>query len=74
MTRPGLFGSFIFGRNGIQCEGFLGMGRRLLSLLLFVAGYAALATLGLLLGALPALVTFLVAGLLLARETTPARI
>jgi len=50
------------------------MGRRLLSLLLFVAGYLMLATLGPLVAVVPALISFLAAGLLLARETAAARI
>jgi hypothetical protein len=50
------------------------MGRRLLSLLLFVAGYLVLATLEPLVAAGPALMTFTAATLLLARESAPARI
>jgi hypothetical protein len=50
------------------------MGRRASSLLLFVAGYLALASLGPLWGAGPALTSFLAATLLLAREQEPARI
>jgi hypothetical protein len=50
------------------------MGRRLLSLLLFVAGYLLLATLAPLVAAGPALTAFTAATLLLAREPTPAGI
>jgi hypothetical protein len=50
------------------------MGRRASSLLLFVAGYLALVSLGPLWGAGPALTSFLAATLLLAREPEPARI
>jgi hypothetical protein len=50
------------------------MGRRLLSLLLFVAGYVLLATLEPLVAAGPALTSFIVAAMLLARESEPARI
>jgi hypothetical protein len=50
------------------------MGRRLLSLLLFVAGYMLLATLEPLVAAGPALSSFVAATLVLARETGPARI
>jgi hypothetical protein len=50
------------------------MGRRLLSLLLFVVGYLALATLGPLVAAGPALASFTAATILLAREPEPARI
>jgi hypothetical protein len=50
------------------------MGRRLLSLLLFVAGYLVLATLEPLVAAGPALTVFVAASLLLARESEPARI
>jgi hypothetical protein len=50
------------------------MGRRLLSLLLFVAGYLVLATLEPLVAAGPALTSFVAATLLLAREPAPARI
>jgi hypothetical protein len=46
----------------------MGKGRRALSLLLFVAGYAVLATLEPLVAAGPALVSFLAATLVLARE------
>jgi hypothetical protein len=46
----------------------MGMGRRALSLLLFVAGYAVLATLEPLVAAGPALASFLAATLVLARE------
>jgi hypothetical protein len=50
------------------------MGRRALSLLLFVAGYVMLAALEPIVAAGPALTSFLVAMLLLARESQPARI
>ena len=50
------------------------MGRRVVSLVLFVAGYVALASLGPLIGAGPALTSFVAAALLLAREREPARI
>jgi len=50
------------------------MGRRLASLVLFVAGYVALASLGPLVAAAPALASFVAAALLLAREREPARI
>ena len=50
------------------------MGRRLLSLLLFVAGYLLLATLETLVAAGPALTSFTAATLVLARETPAARI
>jgi hypothetical protein len=50
------------------------MGRRLLSLLLFVVGYLVLATLTPLIAAGPALTAFVAATLLLAREPEPARI
>jgi hypothetical protein len=50
------------------------MGRRLLSLLLFVAGYVLLATLEPLVAAGPALTSFVAATMLLAREAEPARI
>ena len=50
------------------------MGRRTLSLLLFVAGYLLLAALEPLVAAGPALTSFLAATLLLAREATAARI
>jgi hypothetical protein len=49
------------------------MGRRLSSLLLFVAGYLALASLGPLWASGPALTSFVAATLLLAREREPAR-
>jgi hypothetical protein len=52
----------------------MGMGRRLLSLLLFVAGYVLLATLEPLVAAGPALTSFVAATMLLARESAPARI
>jgi hypothetical protein len=50
------------------------MGRRLASLVLFVAGYVALASLGPLVAAAPALASFVAASLLLAREREPTRI
>lgn len=50
------------------------MGRRLLSLLLFVAGYLLLATLEPLVAAGPALTSFVAATFVLAREPEPARI
>jgi hypothetical protein len=50
------------------------MGRRLCSLLLFVAGYLALATLAPAVAAGPALASFTLGSLLLAREPAPARI
>jgi len=50
------------------------MGRRLLSLLLFVAGYLLLATLEPLVAAGPALTSFTAGTLVLARETAAARI
>ena len=50
------------------------MGRRLLSLSLFVVGYLLLATLEPLVAAGPALTSFAAATILLAREPTPARI
>ncbi len=50
------------------------MGRRLLSLLLFVAGYLLLATLAPLVAVAPTLTVFTAATLLLAREPAPARI
>jgi hypothetical protein len=50
------------------------MGRRLSSLLLFVAGYLALATLGPLWAAGPALTSFVAATLLLTRGSETARI
>src|SRR3954454_15838034 len=50
------------------------MGRRLLSLLLFVAGYLVLATFEPLVAAGPALTSFVAATLLLAREPAAARI
>jgi len=43
-------------------------------MVLFVAGYVALASLGPLIAAGPALTSFIVASLLLARERKPARI
>jgi len=52
----------------------MGMGRRALSLLLFVAGYLMLATLAPLVAAGPALASFVAATMVLARESTPARI
>jgi hypothetical protein len=50
------------------------MGRRLLPLLLFVAGYLLLATLEPLVAAGPAVSAFTAATLLLARDPAPARI
>ncbi len=50
------------------------MGPRLASLLLFMAGYVALASLGPLVAAGPALTSFVAATLLLTRERAPARI
>jgi hypothetical protein len=50
------------------------MGRRLLSLTLFVAGYLLLATLEPLVAAGPAFTSFAAATILLAREPAPARI
>lgn len=50
------------------------MGPRLLSLLLFVAGYLLLAALEPLVAAGPALTSFTVATFVLARETAAARI
>jgi hypothetical protein len=50
------------------------MGRRVSSLLLFMAGYVALASLGPLWAAGPALTSFVAATLLLTREREPARI
>jgi len=50
------------------------MGRRLLALLLFVAGYLAVGTLEPLVAAGPALTSFVAATLLLAREPEAARI
>jgi hypothetical protein len=50
------------------------MGRRVSSLLLFMAGYVALASLGPLWAAGPALTSFVAATLLLTRERKPARI
>jgi hypothetical protein len=50
------------------------MGRRISSLLLFVAGYLALASLGPLVAAVPALTSFVAATFLLALEREPARI
>ncbi|HEY7018496.1 MAG TPA: hypothetical protein VH297_08500 [Gaiellaceae bacterium] len=50
------------------------MGRRLLSLLLFVAGYLLLATLEPLIAVPPALTSFAAATILLARDSEPARI
>jgi hypothetical protein len=52
----------------------MGMGRRALSLLLFVTGYVMLATLEPVIAAGPALTSFLAATLVLARESEPARI
>jgi hypothetical protein len=50
------------------------MGRRLFSLLFFVAGYVVLATLAPAVAAAPALASFTLGSLLLAREPAPARI
>ena len=50
------------------------MGRRPLSLLLFVVGYLLLATLEPLVAAGPSLTCFMAAALLLAREPAVARI
>ena len=50
------------------------MGRRALSLFLFVAGYLMLATLEPVVAAGPALTSFVAATLVLARESKPARI
>jgi hypothetical protein len=50
------------------------MGRRALSLLLFVAGYLLLATLEPLVAAGPALASFVAATLVIASESEPARI
>jgi hypothetical protein len=50
------------------------MGRRSLSLLLFVAGYLVLATLEPMVAVGPALTAFTAASFLLAREPAPARI
>jgi hypothetical protein len=52
----------------------MGMGRRALSLLLFVAGYLMLATLEPVVAAGPALTSFVAATLVLARQSKPARI
>jgi hypothetical protein len=52
----------------------MGLSRRLLSLLFFVAGYVLLATLEPLVAAGPALTSFVAATMLLAREPKPARI
>ena len=52
----------------------MGMGRRIGSLSLFVAGYLALASLGPLVAAPLALASFFTATLLLAREPEPTRI
>jgi hypothetical protein len=52
----------------------MGMGRRALSLLLFVTGYVMLATLEPVIAAGPALTSFLAATLVLARESEPPRI
>jgi hypothetical protein len=52
----------------------MGMGRRLLSLFLFVAGYFLLATLEPLVAAGPALTSFVAATMLLARVSETARI
>ena len=58
----------------IALNGPQGMGRRPLALLLFVAGYVALATLEPLVAAGPALTSFVAATLLLAREPAAPRI
>jgi hypothetical protein len=50
------------------------MGRRFASLLLFAAGYVALASLGPLVAIGPALTSFLAGVLVLAREPTSPRI
>jgi hypothetical protein len=50
------------------------MVRRVSSLLLFVAGYLALASFGLALAVVPAGASFVAAALLLAREPESARI
>jgi hypothetical protein len=50
------------------------MGRRALSLLLFVTGYLMLATLDPVVAVGPALTSFVAATLVLARESEPARI
>jgi hypothetical protein len=50
------------------------MGRRALSLLLFVTGYLMLATVEPVVAAGPALTSFVAATLVLARESEPARI
>ena len=52
----------------------MGMGRRALSLLLFVTGYLMLATLEPMVAAGPALTSFVAGTLVLARESEPARI
>ena len=52
----------------------MGMGRRAVSLLLFVAGYLMLATLEPVVAAGPALTSFVAGTLVLARESEPARI
>jgi len=52
----------------------MGMGRRALSLLLFVTGYVMLATLEPIVAAAPALTSFVAATLVLTRESEPARI
>jgi hypothetical protein len=52
----------------------MGMGRRALSLLLFVTGYLMLATVEPVVAAGPALTSFVAATLVLARESEPARI
>ena len=75
MTEPrtGHPGSIYSAPNRVEfCD--MGMGRRLLSLLLFVAGYLLLATLEPLVAAGPALTSFVAATMLLARVSEPARI
>jgi hypothetical protein len=52
----------------------MGIGRRALSLFLFVAGYVMLATLEPVVAAGPALAGFVAATMVLARESKPARI
>ena len=52
----------------------MGMGRRALSLLLFVTGYLMLATLDAVVAAGPALTSFVAGTLVLARESERARI
>jgi hypothetical protein len=52
----------------------MGMGRRVLSLLLFMTGYVMLATLEPVIAAGPALTSFLAATLVLARDSEPTRL